>query len=429
MNKTKSSLFIFFVVCLTAIRAQKIQISAFDSVQKTPLLDVKAISKKGVLLAASKNSGKILFDKSLVQTGITLYKEGYRPKEISLFDIKSSDSLVVFLDLNVNKLDTANIRIQRKDFIFSTNQIIEDYIVKDKDHILLIVSGKNQGHFNLHLINFNGDVLHKVEFYSEPSREFFKDCNNNYHLVLKDSAYQISFFDSTVSLVFKVPLKTLFDLLYPCKIMLGNKAIVEIKGQEKKVEGMYFDNRAPALYTDYFLYSNSKKTFFKRIYLNQNITKMYREELNYEKSWKGIKSDQAIESQRSFYYSKIYKSPHLYFFKNSDSTFVTYDLEVDSLSYFNIKTGASNNIKLAPLYQKSDFNICQDDKTRNVYFNKRHSNLIYHHDLATNTFTRIRSTLTINARLICIYDNTLFYVEKPAGATDKIFLRCFPIKL
>ncbi len=166
---------ILLAACLFAnsVTCQTTKFFVSDSLTGQALEKVRVTNKYDKLLGYSDESGLIELKISLITDRILLHKEGYFTFVYQNAKL-NSNAIKIRLVKREATLSEVEISLKKEVIFESENTVIEDFYVKDKEQILLIIDG-GRDNFYLRLTDFSGRTLNNMHFKKEPIRRFYED--------------------------------------------------------------------------------------------------------------------------------------------------------------------------------------------------------------------------------------------------------------
>ena len=227
MKRLQFILIVLFCIIQIFIIGQETNVlikgTIVDKINFKRLENVNILSKRSYNGTISKKNGYFsLFIKSLPDT-IQITHVSYETKDIIIAEPIDS-LLIIELIPKVTSLDETVI-IAKKSNIYNEeneNHIILDYTFINNNLILLQKKLNSQLNNYLIIVNEDFDTLSYTNTIPKKSRHIYKDCINYYHLLTKDSAYQISFSGNSISFLKPVEINKFYSVLKDCLFESGN---------------------------------------------------------------------------------------------------------------------------------------------------------------------------------------------------------------
>lgn len=258
MMKKYTCVFILFLSLLNVLMSQNqpFIVSGYvvDSISQEPKSNINIISANNAKGLVSNENGYFEIHLSEVPDSLNFSFIGYHTKTICISNAMDTN-VIVELVPKVYKLNEVAIFSDHDTY----NAHIHNYSILDYgfigDSILILQKLRSsRGQASLVLLNRNYDTIAFMNDLPKGAKMLFKDCLDSYHIITKDSAYQIELIDGSFSLYDPYDKDWFYQILGNCIF--------------KKDENIFFELPIYDGYGHEIIYVNNykeKKRFIKYI--------------------------------------------------------------------------------------------------------------------------------------------------------------------
>lgn len=210
-------LVVLFICFFSSYAQNKITIELIDSESQQGISYARIIEKGGTNNYLSNDEGKTVIEVEKLPTTVVIYHLLYGEVEQSI------NKTEIRISLNARKFDLAEVEITQKKALKVNQQ--ENIPIIDfefyEDYFIFIESGKK--HHNLSL--YNEDSLISSLSIKKGTKEIYRDCMDNLHLVYQDSVYQIFYNYENLSLLYPASIEEFNKFIIPCKSYYNNELL------------------------------------------------------------------------------------------------------------------------------------------------------------------------------------------------------------
>jgi hypothetical protein len=241
------------------------------------------------------------------------------------------DTVNVFLDPSLIHLDEVNISAKKIDVLIQPDYSILDFDFLNDKLLVLERNETNLHKLRLILMNSVFDTITILNFNSNKKPlEIYKDCLEQCHLLTQDSAFQIGYSDSLLSLNYSMELSEFHEIMDDCLFAIDSLVFFQ-KIINKGYSYEYFTVNSRNKKVDNFIRSND---FERYLSLQESIAFL-------KKHPPSSSIYIAIDFEKRFMYQPFKQylnliDNSLYYFNHQNSTIDIYSKECEYLGNLNI---------------------------------------------------------------------------------------------
>jgi hypothetical protein len=338
----------------TDLPAQALVGIIIDCSNKRPVENVNLTFKQTSAGTTTDNSGifKINYGPSIKTNELIITHVAYYEKTIVLNRNVNRDTLHICLEPRSINLNEATITANKKQVFGQRNYSVLDFNFIDDNVLLLVFDYWNNSKELIYTTPIFDTICRLTNDSLNKATQIYKDCLGQCHLLCKNTAYQIDYIDSVLTINYPIAIDTFYKIVGNCLFESSDYLVFKSTSEEGFSNTFYAVNEKD--HTSKFIYS----AFQAQLLKNRDSQIVWI--LSHPEFYPHPENDIRFEKEIMFKPSVV--SMHkvgdsIYLFDYSDDSTYVFSYTLDPVRSFKVKDNSNEkwngNILIDPLASKA----------------------------------------------------------------------------